>query len=170
MPKLSPIVHLAGRRLAVDAPNLSFATAIVAWVVWFCWDAWRASAAVENVILIVPVSIAAVILYLFVAVGCFHRLDDAQDTRPSEREPLPPGIAVKIVGSMALLGAFVVAGPHIGFDIASFAYMLAMMAFGGERRIPALLLVPILFSVTVIYFFSTVLSTPLPLFFGEHAS
>jgi hypothetical protein len=160
-----PIIELAGRKIAVDVPHLAFATGIAAWIAWFCWDAWRSSPNIENLILIVPGSAAAVILYLFVAAGCFRAADDAAVQEISPRKPLAIGVGVKVAGSMALLAALVVTGPLIGFDVASFVYMLAMMAFLGERRIAVLLLGPLLFCVAVIYCFNKLLATPLPLFF-----
>jgi hypothetical protein len=161
------MINVAGRKFAVDIPHLIFATGIAGWVAWFCLNAWHASSSIENLILIVPVSGIALVLYLFVIAGCFQRVTESEQQRASPRQPLAPGVAVKIAGSMGLLVALVVAGPLIGFDVACFAYVLAMLLFLGERRIAVLLLVPPLFCVAVIYCFNTLLSTPLPLFFGE---
>jgi putative tricarboxylic transport membrane protein len=161
-----PIIRFAGRKIAVDLPHLAFVSGIGAWSAWFCADAWHSNSGVENLILIVPVSAAAVILYLFIAAGCFRIADDAEGQRNSPREPLAIGIGLKIAGSMALLAAFVVTGPWIGFDVASFLYILATMAFLGERRILVLLLVPLVFCVAAIYCFNDLLQTPLPLFFA----
>jgi hypothetical protein len=72
---------------------------------------------------------------------------------------------LKIAGTMALLAGLVIAGPLIGFDIASFAYILATLLLLGERRIIVLLLVPTLFCIVVIYCFDTILPIPLPLLF-----
>jgi len=163
----SPMINFVGLRIAVDIPHLIFATCIAGWAAWFCWDAWHASSSIENLILIVPVSAFAVILYLFIVAGCFQRVAASDQQPASPRSPLASGVAVKIAGSMGLLVALVIAGPFIGFDVACYAYMLAMLAFLGERRIPVLLLVPPLFCVAVIYCFNTLLSTPLPLLFGE---
>jgi hypothetical protein len=113
--------------------------------------------------MIVPASIAAVAFYIVVAAGCFHLLDPAASTIESPRRPLDRGLGVKIAGTMAMLAAFVVAGPLIGFDVASFAYVLAMLFFLGERRIIVLLLVPAVFCAVAIYRFDTILATPLPL-------
>lgn len=49
--------------------------------------------------------------------------------------------------------------------LVSFAYILAMLLFLGERRILVLLLVPALFCAIAIYCFDTILATPLPLLF-----
>jgi hypothetical protein len=158
-----PTFGFAGRRIAVDIPHLAFATGIVAWAVWFCRDAWRSARDVENLIMIVPASIAAVAFYIVVAAGCFHILDLAAPPVESPRRPLDRRLGLKIAGTMAMLAAFVVAGPLIGFDVASFAYVLAMLFFLGERRVLVLLLVPAVFCAVAIYSFDTILATPLPL-------
>jgi hypothetical protein len=165
-----PLISFGGQKIAIDVPHLTFVTGIGGWSAWFCWDAWHASPEVENLILIVPISAAAILLYLFVAAQCFRPVDApvARESRP--RKPLAPGMGVKIAGSMALLAGFVVAGPLVGFDIASFFYMLGMMAFLGERRMLVLLLVPMVFCAVVIYCFNTLLATPLPLLFSRNAS
>jgi hypothetical protein len=175
-----PIIEFAGRKIAVDVPHLVFATSIAGWCAWFCRDAWRSNSGVENLILIVPAAAVAVILYLFVAAGCFRAEPGGATTAPSsrgsvgsgrqegassEREPLAGGIGIKVAGSMALLAGFVVTGPLIGFDIASFLYMLGMLFFLGERRIVVLLAVPVIFCAAAIYCFNNLLSTPLPLYF-----
>jgi hypothetical protein len=159
-----PTFHIRGRRIAIDLPHLAFATAIAAWCTWFLQDAWRSAPDVENMILIAPAATAAIILYGFVAAGCFRRI--AADGEPAPlRPPLAASIAIKIAGAMVLLATFVITGPLIGFDIASFVYLLAMMFFLGERRILVLLLVPLIFCLAAIYCFNAILSTPLPLFF-----
>ncbi len=118
----------------------------------------------ENLILIVPATVAALLFYAAIAAGCFHVVTEPH---PPERRPLEPGIGRKIAGTMALLAAYAACGPLIGFDVATFAYLLAMLLFLGERRIIILLLVPALFCGIVIYCFGTLLATPLPLLFFD---
>ena len=72
---------------------------------------------------------------------------------------------MKIAGTMALLAALVVAGPLVGFDVASFVYILGTLLLLGERRIAVLLLVPAVFCIVVVYCFNTILPIPLPLLF-----
>jgi hypothetical protein len=158
-----PVISLGGSRIAVDLPHLAFVSAITGWCAWFCRDAWLSQADVENLIMIVPAAAAAVILYVFVAAGCFKVVGPAHDLET--RRPLQRGVGVKIAGTMALLAALVVAGPLIGFDIAAFVYILATLLLLGERRIMVLLLVPALFCIVVVYCFNTILPIPLPLFF-----
>lgn len=156
------VVNFPGRRINVDVPHIAFATAIGSWAAWYCWDAWHANAAVENLILILPVSVIAILLYLFVVAGSIKRINFLQQGNPASQSATSRKTVIRIAGSMVLLAAFVLAGPLIGFDVATFLYMLLMMAFLGERRPLVLVVVPLLFSVVVIYCFGQLLSTPLP--------
>src|SRR5487761_2255360 len=117
-----------GGKVAVDLPNIVFATALAGWVAWYCWDAWHANSAMENMILILPASMAGLLLYFFVLAGCIKRSSFAEMQTTPPQAPMGRGVAIKIVGSMAMLAALVIAGPLIGFDVASFVYMLGMMA------------------------------------------
>jgi hypothetical protein len=166
-----PRIAFGQRIVTVDAPHLAFATAIAGWCVWFCRDAWLAQRDVENLIMIVPASAIAVILYVVVAAGCFRVVRDTDVSAATPRKPLARGVGVKIAGTMALLFVYVVAGPLIGFDVVTFAFLLAMLLLLGERRILILLIVPSLFCIVAIYCFATILNTPLPLlFFAGDAS
>ena len=161
----SPTIRLGRRRYRVDLPHLAFATAIAAWAAWYGHDAWLASRDVENLILIVPATIAAIILYVFVATECLRRLATDAPVQPVRHDVASGG---KIAGTMAMLGAFAVAGPLIGFDVSVFVYLLAMLLFLGERRIFVLVSVPALFTLVVVYGFGTLLDTPMPmLLFGD---
>lgn len=161
-----PTFELRGRTVSIDLPHLAFATAIAGWAAWFCWDAWHSGADVENLILILPASAAALVLYGFVVASCCRVVENAEPLRP----PLAKGVGVKVAGSMALLAGLVVAGPLVGFDVACFVYIAAMLAFLGERRIVILVLVPLIFCLIAIYGFSKILATPLPLFFFHEAA
>jgi hypothetical protein len=157
-----PSFQCAGRKIAVDLPHLAFASAIAGWVAWYCCDAALAQASVSNLIMILPASLAALALYLTIAVGCFRVVGPAEPPEPL-RKPLALGLAAKIAAAMALLVAYAVSAPWIGFDVASFTYVFATLVLLGERRPLALVLIPGLFCVSVIYVFGTVMATPLPL-------
>ena len=163
MASSQPRLTIGGRTIAIDLPHLAFATAIAAWCVWLCQDAWRAQKDVENLIMIVPASAMALILYIVVAAACFHIVSVEDQNPATHRQPLSREIAAKIAGTMVLLAAYVVCAPLFGFDVASFIYILAMLLLLGERRILVLVLLPALFCVIVIYCFNTLLATSLPL-------
>jgi hypothetical protein len=163
MSALRPTIDISGKAITIDLPHLAFASLLGGWSAWFCRDAWLSGPNVENLILIAPASVLAVLLYLFVAAGCFRVHAKAEGAVPAPA--LAGGNGIKIAGSMVLLAAFVGAGPLIGFDVASFGYIFAMLVFLGERRIWVLVLAPLIFCLAVIYGFNRVLETPLPLFF-----
>lgn len=160
-----PVVNIADRKIVVDIWQLAFATGISSWVGWYCWDAWHASSATANMILILPVSGAAIVLFFFVAAGCLKAVEGAVSRPELPRDLSTRASAVRVAGSMLLFVAFVVIGPVVGFDVACFAFLLAMLVFLGERRILVLLLFPLLFTVAVIFCFGTLLASPLPVMF-----
>ena len=154
----------------VDVSHFAFATAIAGWSAWFCFDAWHAQPDVENLILIVPGAAAAIAFYAVIAADCVRKVEGPAPG-PAWRRPLERGLAGKIMGTMGLLVAYAVTGPLVGFDVATFTYILAMLLFLGERRAVVLVLIPVIFCAVAIYSFGTILATPLPLFFfGEHGS
>ena len=170
MSRAHPTFQLLGRTVSIDLPHLAFATAIAGWAAWFCWDAWHSGADVENLILIAPASAAALVLYGFVVASCCRVVEASGGTADPLRQPLADGVGLKVAGSMALLAGLVTAGPLVGFDVACFLYIAAMLAFLGERRIVVLVLVPLIFCLIAIYGFSKILATPLPLVFFHEAS
>lgn len=162
-----PTVTIAGQRFGVDLPHLTFVTVIVAWCIWYGFDAWSAQKTTSNLIMIVPATIGAAILYFFVAASCFKRVDPTEEVAVGERGPLEKGKGLKIAVTMAMLLAFVIIGPTVGFDIACFLYIGGMLLFLGERRLVPLIATPLIFCLLAIYCFSQILYTPLPLlFFG----
>lgn len=120
---------------------------------------------VANLIMIVPSTVGGIILYVFVAVGCFHSLNLRQPEVLCERSPLERGKGLKIAGTMAMLFGFVIVSPTVGFDVACLLYVGGMLIFLGERRPLPLILIPVIFCAIAIYCFSQILYTPLPLFF-----
>jgi hypothetical protein len=157
--------RLAGHHVIVDAPHVAFVSAIVAFCAWYLVDARGASINVQNLLLIEPTSILVFVLYVFILRDAVtvERLDDPLTAMPAVREPLTPRFRRRIFGAMALLGLYVLTMAEIGFDIATFLYVLATLLLLGERRVTVLLLVPLLFCAIAIYAFATMLSLPIPL-------
>jgi hypothetical protein len=67
---------------------------------------------------------------------------------------------------MVLLGVYVLTMDRVGFDLATWLYILANLLFLGERRIWILLTVPLGFTAVAIYAFGTILQTPIPRLLG----
>jgi hypothetical protein len=153
--------------IAVDIPHLLFVTAIAGWCAWYWLDAWMAAADIQNLSLIEPTAILAVVVYLLILPSCIRIRSAAHAAGPvlSPRPALVPAFRTRIIGAMLLLALYVAASVTIGFDVASFCYILATLLFLGERRIAVLLLASAGFCAVAIYCFDTILATPLPLFF-----
>ena len=156
--------RLAGHHVIVDAPHVAFVSAIVAFCAWYLVDARGASINVQNLLLIEPTSILVFVLYVFILRDAVtvERLDSLA-AMPAVREPMTPRFRRRIFGAMALLGLYVLTMAEIGFDVATFLYVLATLLLLGERRVMVLLLVPLLFCAIAIYAFGTMLSLPIPL-------
>jgi hypothetical protein len=162
-----PAIVVGRWRVAIDLPHLAFITGIAGWCAWYCSDAWRAAANVQNLILVLPATIGALLLYLFVLRECVTVSRVTASPTRSVRAVIAPLVAKRIIGLMLLLAAYVVAGPIVGYDVASVVYLFATLFFLGERRLYVLLPVPAVFCIIAVYCFQTILATPLPvLFFG----
>jgi len=145
-----------------DLPHALFLCAIAGWTIWYFLDARAASPDIQNLGLIAPAAAIVVIL-------CGIGLAETITRTIAERTPLPWPFARRILGTMVLLGVYVLTMDRIGFDLATWLYILANLLFLGERRIWVLLAVPLGFTAVAIYAFGTILQTPLPLLFGRGA-
>ena len=158
---------LAGRRISVDAGHLAFVTAIAAWVLWYLFDARAASLDIQNLGLVQPVAILLLIVWAVTAWQTISVDAPIAPERVSERKQIPVLVAQRIFGSMALLAVYVAMAAFIGFDVATALYVAAALYLLGERNPVTLIALPIGFCAIAIYLFNTILSTPLPIFFGS---
>ncbi len=147
------------RGSTIDWPHLAFASLIAAWCAWYCWDAWSARADVENLILITPATLLALVLFAVIAVGCLR----GARAGATPRKSIAAATARRIAGTMALLAGLAFTGPLLGFDVATFVYITASLLLLGERRAAVLILVPLLFCAVEIYGFNSLLVIPLPM-------
>lgn len=137
------------RRL--DLPHVAFLCVLGGWTLWYLLDAWFASADLQNLGLIAPVSIIVLVL-------CALGLAATPVIRPT--------ISTRILGTMGLLGAYVLTMDRIGFDLATWLYVLASLLLLGERRTWLLAAVPLIFAALATFAFANLLQTPMPLLFG----
>lgn len=156
-----PSLRIGKWCVAVDLAHFLFVAAIAGWIAWYGFDAWSAGADIQNLSLIAPCVALALVLALSILAGCVSVSRTVP--RESPRAPLAVDFRRRILGTMALLALYVGSAPFAGFDVATFAYVLATLAFLGERRPLVLVLLPAGFCAIAIYGFDTVLATPLPL-------
>jgi hypothetical protein len=151
-------------KIRIDIPHALFLCAIAGSVIWYFLDARAASDDIQNLGLIGPVS-AAIVVLCALSLRETIRIE-AGPTRSPLRPALPWRFAFRIMGTMALLGAYVLSMDHLGFDLATWLYITATLAFLGERRWWMLGLVPLLVAAFVVYAFASILQTPIPLLLG----
>jgi hypothetical protein len=156
---------IAGRRITFDLPHALLVTAIAGWCLWYFLDACTASVNIQNLVLIQPLAILVAILWIVILRETIHveLAAQAPGPPPAHRERLDGPNALKVFGSMALLGLYVAAMSAIGLDVATFVYVLASLFLLGERRLAVLLAVPAVFTAITVLAFDRLLATPLPL-------
>ena len=138
-----------------DVPHAPFLCVIAGWSAWYFFDARAASGDIQNLGLIAPAAAIVVLL-------CASQLLQA-------RETIVRFITPRILGTMALLGVYVLTMDRIGFDLATWLYVLGSLFLLGERRIWMLALIPLIFAAAIAYAFATLLQIPMPLLFGGAA-
>lgn len=164
---LALTMDIASRRITFDLPHALLVTAIAGWCLWYFLDARAASANVQNLVLIQPLAILVAILWITILRETIQVEPTAeaqeQEQHPPHREQLDGPTALKVFGSMGLLGLYVASMSAIGLDLATFVYVLASLFLLGERRLAVLLAVPVVFTAIVVIAFDRLLATPLPL-------
>lgn len=147
------------RRLKPAWSDAIFLGAVVSWSGWYLQNAWRASPTVENMLLIGPV---AILIFALAAVILWQIL------RPSRTAPArqPERPSLRVIGSMGLLGLYVLAMNRIGFDLATFLYVAGSLVLLGERRPFVVLLLPLGFALAVTWGLTRLASMPIPTLTG----
>jgi Tripartite tricarboxylate transporter TctB family len=161
-------MRIRGHRYVVDWGHLIFVTLIAAAVLWYLFDARSVSLSVNNLLLVEPIAIAALLMYLLILPQCVRRADapPAQES-PAPTDPLVSTLpketrALLRIGALgAALGAFVFLLDVIGFDLAIWAFALATMVVCGERRAIPLALYPIAVAVVAVYGFRALMPYPM---------
>lgn len=168
-------MHFQGRKVKVDWGHLIVLILIAGATAWYLLDARAVSLKLNNLLLIQPLSIAALILCAVIVPQCFHFADEAevgkeirtgenidaadlmQPKLPTERREV-----IKMLSMGALLGLFVFSLPVLGFDAAIFLFCAIGMMICGERRPVPLILFPAAITVLMVYGFKALMPYPMP--------
>lgn len=146
-------------RLVVMWGHLLLLAVITVVVVAYLLDARATSLQVNNLLLVQPVAILALILVALVIPQCSRRVDPAAEPEPGES--LTDLAKVGVLA--ATFGAFALSLEFVGFDIATFVFMVAALFICGERRWWLNLLFSAVFTVLLIYGYGAVIPFPFPL-------
>jgi drug/metabolite transporter (DMT)-like permease len=159
------------RERVPDWEHLLFAALLLAFVAWYLWTATVASPTFSNLILIGPVGAVAASLLLYIGAGEIFGWTEAAGAVAARAETqasaahgrFRSGSLATIGALMGLFGAFVVAIPYIGFDVATFLFVAATMWLLGERRILALLSLALGIAAALSLAALTLLTFPMPM-------
>ena len=134
---------------------------IAAVVIAYLLSARARSLNIQNLLLVQPAAIIALLLVLAIVPQCFRRdAAAAVDEGPVVRRAKL--IELLKVGAMAAgFGAFAFSLERIGFDIASYFFLAVGLYICGERRWWVLLVYPALFTAVLIWGFRMLIPYPL---------
>lgn len=136
--------------------------------IWYLIDAYRASATTENLLLILPAGIVVIGLSLWILVTSLLNKESAEPVPEKEKEEeKKEKKEVSIIGAMMILAGYVLSMNYIGFDVATFLFIAALMFLQGERRIGMLAGFSLIFSFLVSIFFQYMIPYPMPMLIGK---
>lgn len=140
--------------------HLILLTVIVSVVVAYLLDARSVSLRTNNLLLVQPASILALVLAAFVLPGIFPRAEASDETATNGETR---GDLVRVFILIAALAGLAFSLEVVGFDIATFTFMVVGLAVCGERRWWVNLLFSALFTMFLIYGYGTITPFPFPL-------
>ena len=146
-------------RLVIMWGHLALLAVIVTVVVAYLIDARAVSTRINNLLLVQPAAILALILAACVLPQCFRRVAPEADTGP--RESLTD--LGKVAALAAAFGAFAVGLEIVGFDVATFLFTAAGLFICGERRWLVNIAFSAIFTVLLIYGYGSIIPFPFKL-------
>jgi hypothetical protein len=160
-------MRIGGRHYRIEWLHLTFITIVAGFVLWYLLDARSVSLSVNNLLLVQPLAIFALLMYLLIVPQCFRPADETNEPEaPAADDPLQPqlpeGRALGRVGLLGLaLGAFVFSLNTLGFDVAIWLFALVTMAVCGERRPIPLIVYPLAVALVAVYGFRALMPYPM---------
>jgi len=147
--------RILDKRQAADLAILLLLAAISA---VYCYDAARASTHIYNLIMVLPLTVAILIL-------CTIRFVAAVRAEPVEVVEVP-----QTAGPWPVILSFsfyVVSLNWLGFDVGTAVFVAVFLWLHGERRWPWLFGYSIVFAVLLTSFFTQMLPYPMPVLLPE---
>ncbi len=148
------------RRLIIDWGHLALLAFISAVVIAYLLDARATSLRINNLLLVQPAAIIALILVAMVLPQCFRHASDGE-SEPGKKETLSE--LGKVAALASGFGAFVVSLESAGFDVATFLFTAIGIYICGERKIWLILLFSAIFTAAIVYGYQMLVPFPFPL-------
>jgi hypothetical protein len=150
-------------RRTVDWGHLALLLLICGVVIAYLLDARATSLKVNNLLLVEPAAIVALILAAMVLPQCFRRkeIDEADGEAAAPKESwLDLG---KVAALAAAFGAFALSLETVGFDVATFVFTALGIYICGERRVWLIALFSAAFTAGIVYGYQLLVPYPFPL-------
>lgn len=160
-------MRLGRHTYKVDYGHLIFLTFLAGYIGWYLFDAISVSTKINNLLLLSPTAVLALLLAVFIVPQCFTRADSVVVEDTEEYDPLAPKLptekrqVIRMLTLGGALGVFVFSLAFIGFDVAIFLFALVTMAICGERRPLHLLGFSAIVTVVTVYGFKALMSYPM---------
>ncbi|MBF7053079.1 tripartite tricarboxylate transporter TctB family protein [Halomonas sp. KAO] len=138
-----------------DYGDLLVLMALAAFTLWYLLDAIRVSSAIQNLLLILPLSLV-VLAIVALEVGVRLKKGTLLVREESEGEPLHHTLPV-----VGLFAVYVLSLQSLGFDVATVLFIAAFLVLKGERNWPLLGGYSLAFGFGVALFFSQMLPYPM---------
>jgi hypothetical protein len=139
--------------------HLALLGVIAGVVIYYLLDARSVSLRANNLLLVQPASLLALLLVALVIPQCFRRVSPASE----DAQPADFGDLGRVAALAAAFGAFVFSLETVGFDIATFLFTAAALFLCGERRWHVILPFSAIFTVALIYGYGYLIPFPFPL-------
>lgn len=162
-------MRIGGRNYRVDWGHLIVSTTVAGLCLAYLIDVRSTSLDIQNLLLVQPLALFALLMYLLILPQCFKPADAAEE-EPSAPQQVPLGNDAaqigrseigRVIALAAALGLFVVSLNRIGFDIAIWLFCVATMLICGERRPLPLLTYPTAVAVLLVYGFRALMPYPM---------
>ena len=146
----------------VDWGHLALLLLICGVVVAYLLDARATSLKVNNLLLVEPAAIIALILAAVVLPQCFRRRDQEDDPMlPAPKESWRE--LGKVAALAAAFGAFALSLETVGFDVATFVFVALGIWICGERKLWLIGLFSAVFTAVIVYGYQMLVPYPFPL-------
>jgi hypothetical protein len=150
-------------RRTVDWGHLALLLLICGVVIAYLLDARATSLKANNLLLVEPAAIVALILAAMVLPQCFRRkqIEEADGEAAAPKESwLDLG---KVAALAAAFGAFAISLETVGFDVATFVFTALGIYICGERRVWLIALFSAAFTAAIVYGYQLLVPYPFPL-------
>lgn len=141
-------------RLAAHWADIVFALLLCAAASWYFGDVLQASSSVGNLMLILPVFLAAAVLLITVIAGYLRR--ERGDAQPSWRLFANSDAARQMI-VLGLLAAYILSLPFFYFDAATAIFIFLTMLTMGRKRLLLALAFSIVAAAAITYAFAWLL-------------